>query len=317
MNHSDVLADVLSVGQVSNRVLAYKEMPTQFGMFFDLPNMASFQIISRGKAWARSSPDATPVALNEGDIVFFSNSSWHAISSHIDSPIQHFEDVKPLLKPIDSQHDSLYPDTVCVFCGCYELSSEMQHPFFSQLPSFIHIKAEQVAEDRKLQALIEILLREGNSNEMGTSAVIAKLVDILLIFIVRSWMRDNADIQQGWLAALGDPKIAEAIALMHKLPAQRWTVEKLASEVSMSRAAFAKKFSESTGESPGVYLTRWRIDLSAKLLRDSDLPLVEIANSVGYESDTAFSKVFKKQRGTPPGEYRNHCRADHQANLIQ
>ena len=313
----DVLADVLAVGQISNRMLAYKEMPLDFGMIFDMPHMASFQIISRGQAWAKPTPDAAPVALNEGDIVFFSNSPWHALSSKRDSALQPFEQVKPHLKPINSQLDCAYTDTVCVFCGCYDLGSEMQHPFFAQLPSFIHIKAEQIHEDSKLQALVEILLREGNSNEMGASTVIGKLVDVLLIYIVRVWMRNNRDIQHGWLAALKDPKIGEAISLMHQHPAEKWTVEQLASSVSMSRAAFAKKFTHSIGESPGVYLTRWRVELSAKLLRESNLPLMEIANSVGYESDTAFSKVFKKQIGSPPGEYRNHCRQELEAPLIQ
>lgn len=319
MINKDILADILSVGKINNRILAYKEMPLDFGVYFDMPSFASFQIISRGSAWAKSSPHATPVALNEGDITFFSNSKWHALSANIDSPLEHFTLMEDQVKPLHSEDDCEYPNTTCVFCGCYELSTDIQHPFFSQLPSFIHIPAKQVQEDKKLQALIGILLREGNDNEMGSPVVLNKLIDILLIYVVRNWIKKNSSSSKntGWLSALNDPKIGHAIALMHREPGVKWTVDKLANQVSMSRASFAKKFTQSIGESPGVYLTRWRIDLSAKLLRESNLPLIEIANTVGYESDTAFSKVFKRQKGSPPGEYRSYSRLAADSNSIQ
>jgi len=72
----------------------------------------------------------------------------------------------------------------------------------------------------------------------------------------------------------------------------------------MSRSAFSKRFTESTGASPGVYVVRWRMDLAAKLLRETHKPIQAIANEVGYESETSFSKTFKKYREISPAQYR-------------
>lgn len=52
------------------------------------------------------------------------------------------------------------------------------------------------------------------------------------------------------------------------------------------------------------YLTMLRVQRSKELLRGSSLPVYEIANRVGYESDLAFTKTFKKYAGTTPTRYR-------------
>ena len=304
----DVLADVLSVGQVSNQLVCYSEFPEFTGIYFDDPNMASFHIVRRGSVWARHNKGTDPILLEEGDIVFYSNNPWHAISRHLENPVKHISVMKDTLGNISAEHGPVREDSTCMFCGAYELVGDMKHPFFSQLPPVIHIPAEQTKNDKNLRDLLPLLIREGSNDEVGSSIVLSKLMDALLIYIIRIWVRSTSEKNTGWLVALKDPKIGEAISLMHRSPKEKWTIDRLAKEVSMSRASFAKKFTESTGESPGIYLTRWRMDLSVKLLRESNLPLMDIANAVGYESDTAYSRVFKKQRGESPGEYRSSYR---------
>lgn len=72
----------------------------------------------------------------------------------------------------------------------------------------------------------------------------------------------------------------------------------------MSRATFASRFTQIVGEAPVAYLTRWRMDLGARLLRDTARPVYSIAEQVGYQSETAFSKAFRRARGTAPRRYR-------------
>jgi AraC family transcriptional regulator, alkane utilization regulator len=52
------------------------------------------------------------------------------------------------------------------------------------------------------------------------------------------------------------------------------------------------------------YLARWRIQLAANQLRNSDLSLARIAEQVGYESEAAFNRAFKRSFGVPPGTWR-------------
>jgi AraC-like DNA-binding protein len=51
-------------------------------------------------------------------------------------------------------------------------------------------------------------------------------------------------------------------------------------------------------------LTRWRMSLASRLLRQSKFPMLEVANRSGYDSEVAFHRAFKRVTGTTPGAYR-------------
>jgi AraC-like DNA-binding protein len=71
----------------------------------------------------------------------------------------------------------------------------------------------------------------------------------------------------------------------------------------MSRSAFALRFKDLLGQTPLEYVTEWRMQKAMQSLEQRDKKLIDIARSVGYESDAAFSKAFKRVVGTIPGEY--------------
>jgi AraC-like DNA-binding protein len=83
-----------------------------------------------------------------------------------------------------------------------------------------------------------------------------------------------------------------------------WTVGLIASEVALSRSAFAARFREFVGESPKRYITRMRLGHAASLLSKTDAPLAEIATVAGYATEFSFSKAFKRTFGVAPGAYR-------------
>ena len=108
----------------------------------------------------------------------------------------------------------------------------------------------------------------------------------------------------GWSAAFRDPAVVRALEAVHAAPARAWTVAALASEAGLSRAAFARRFRAATGQSPVGYLTRWRMTLAGRLLKDAGSSTASVAASVGYSSEFAFAKAFKRDYGIGPGAYR-------------
>jgi transcriptional regulator GlxA family with amidase domain len=131
----------------------------------------------------------------------------------------------------------------------------------------------------------------------------------MLIHVMRAWLRTQQDdATDGWLLALRDPVIARAMNAMHQRPHEPWTIESLAREVSVSRATLARRFAHLVGETPPEYLTRWRMDLAAQRLRDTDDTVAAIAAAVGYRSEYSFSRAFTRHRGLAPGRYRRHAR---------
>jgi AraC-like DNA-binding protein len=71
-----------------------------------------------------------------------------------------------------------------------------------------------------------------------------------------------------------------------------------------SRAAFARRFVALVGEPPLTYVTRWRMTIAARLLRDTDKTLAQVGSVVGYGSAFAFAKAFRREYAATPGGYR-------------
>jgi len=108
----------------------------------------------------------------------------------------------------------------------------------------------------------------------------------------------------GWLAALRDRNVGDAPRLMHGRPAEPWTLDSLAREVGLSRSVFAERFSQLMVSPAMHYLSNWRLQLAANLLKQERLSIAQVAAEVGYESEAAFNRAFKKQVGVPPGAWR-------------
>lgn len=120
----------------------------------------------------------------------------------------------------------------------------------------------------------------------------------------RSGVRSTTWHCRTWLAGLRDPRVASALATMHADPGAAWTVDRLARETNQSRASLTRHFTALVGEPPLAYLTRWRMELAARQLRETNDVVSAIARRVGYTSEFAFSRAFPRARGRPPGRYR-------------
>jgi len=150
----------------------------------------------------------------------------------------------------------------------------------------------------------------------GSEVVANRLAEALFIQAIRAHIASGAEsCQQGWLRAIFDPQIGASLNSIHENVNRGWTVESLAGAAGMSRSAFAARFKELLGQTPLEYVTEWRMQKAMQLLQQNDKKLIEVAQSVGYETDAAFSKAFKRIMGLSPGEYR-HNGASTQKQII-
>jgi transcriptional regulator GlxA family with amidase domain len=130
----------------------------------------------------------------------------------------------------------------------------------------------------------------------------ARLSDALLI---RALRHHSAVVDQpGWLAGLGDPCVAAALAAVHSDLAYPWTLPALAATAGLSRAAFAARFAERVGRPAMRYVLSLRMQRARTLLRDERATVAAVAGQVGYSSEVAFAAAFKREVGTSPGAYR-------------
>jgi AraC-like DNA-binding protein len=195
-----------------------------------------------------------------------------------------------------------------VVCGYLHSHDPLFDPQLRALPPVFVVRLPPGPASQWVQASIAYALEEMVPSDASTNVVSTRLPELVLIEVLRVHLASAPAVNHGWIAALRDPILAPALALLHSAPDRRWTVVDLANEVAVSRSSLDARFREILDRSPIRYLTEWRMHLAEEMLATTDLGIVMIARQVGYDSEEAFSRAFKRERGSSP----SHWRAVHQ-----
>lgn len=183
--------------------------------------------------------------------------------------------------------------------GTYALQSEVSGRLLRALPDFLVLRAAEWESP-----VIPLMAAEVVKDEPGQAAVLDRLLDLMLITVLRAWFARSQVEAPGWYRAHSDPVIGKALQLLQDEPAQQWTVAALARETGVSRATLARRFRELVGEPPMAFLTGWRMALAADLLREPGATVGSVAQRVGYATPFALSTAFKRELGVSPQQYR-------------
>jgi AraC-like DNA-binding protein len=178
-----------------------------------------------------------------------------------------------------------------LICAAYDYDRDVVHPLLSLLPPVLVIPSDESGEARGTLAMLH---HELTTSSAGSSIIVNRLIDVLLVHVVRAWVARQEDHGRSWLMGLRNPSVARALAIIHAAPAAAWTVDRLARESNLSRASLTRHFTSLVGEPPLAYLTRWRMELAARQLRETDDAIGAIAHRVGYTSEFAFSRAFSR-----------------------
>lgn len=301
----DVLSDVISVMRTGHPHSARTDQRPPWSVRHPPFPGAGIHVVLRG-ACRLTVPDGEPFTLGPGDVVLLPHGSAHVLTDAISDPPAG----APPSAELPRLQDDLAADApISLLCAAYLLDRARPHPLLGRLPDAVHIPARP-GRHRSLRAIVDLLGTELERLRPGASAIRADLLDALLIYLLRAWFQEQSDhhLTTGWAAALHDPATLSALDAIHADPARRWTVEALAKQAGLSRAAFSRRFTTAVGKPPMAYLTWWRMTLAARHLSTGDLPLSAVAQQVGYTSEFAFSSAFKREHGAAPGTYRKRSR---------
>lgn len=186
-----------------------------------------------------------------------------------------------------------------IVTGTYEQIPETGRWLLDELPGVLVVPEHTI--DSTLLAWFET---EVVKDDLAQHIVLERMLDLLVVLVIRHWLATTSDLPTGALRGVTDPCIAPAIRLIQNDPAHPWTVQELAGRVGLSRAAFAKRFHAVVGSPPISFLTDWRLAVAADLLTGTRTPIAHIATEVGYSNSFAFSTAFKRRYGNSPQQHR-------------
>lgn len=191
-----------------------------------------------------------------------------------------------------------------LFYGSMRFNLDRAHPLFRTMPPVLHAAALMPSEPA-IMPLLDAIATEMSSLRVGAAGMAARLADVLAVQIIRSWMEHDCTEALGWIAAARHPRIGPALAAIHARPEEDWSVGRLASEVGMSRSAFAETFAVAVGDTPTRYLTEVRMHQARQWLSQEGGRIADVAMRLHYESEASFSRAFKRVIGAPPSAYRH------------
>lgn len=187
-----------------------------------------------------------------------------------------------------------------LLCGEMRFQHKGSRYILDALPRIFVIRYD--ASNSWLRSLLEMIVTENMSVSPASKALLDKLSELLFTYALRQYLTDHPS-KVGVLAIYGHPRLAQAINAIHQHPEQEWTLESMAKEAALSRTSFVETFKKVSGWTPGQYLTWWRMQLAWSMLRNGE-STAEVANNVGYKSESAFSRIFQKTFSIAAGKVR-------------
>ncbi len=296
----DVLTDMLQRSHAHGAAFSHSTIRGRFGLAMDaVPGLAVHAIVE-GELYLWT--DGAPERLLGGDIVLVRGGVDHHIGTEHGRPCQ------PLLEYMDETRvgprrfvRGEAGERSEFFCGAYVFEGDICTRLLDLLPEIVRLRP---AAGSALRATLDLLAREMLDDEPGQQTLLDRLLDVALVQVLREHFAAQGAEAPAWFRASRDPELGPVLRAVHEDPARRWTVEELADQASLSRAAFARRFTAQMGVAPLAYLNGWRMALARERLRDSDVRIAAVANALGYASEFSFAAAFKRHHGVAPGRWR-------------
>ena len=264
-----------------------------------------FHLVAGGCCWVALA-DGERHWAEAGDVIVLPYGDQHSMGGSADAELV---SISTFLEPppwevLPIIRHGAGGDRTDVVCGYLHSEDPLFDPALRALPPVFVVHPPDGPLARWVATSIELTLAASGAGPGAAPRVATKLPELVLTEVLRLHLATAPAVDHGWMAALRDPVLAPAMALMHTEPERKWTVADLAAASNVSRSVLDERFRQVLGRSPIRYLTDWRLHIAKESLATTDIGIHAIAHRVGYDSEEAFSRAFKRAHGESPTHWR-------------
>jgi AraC family transcriptional activator of mtrCDE len=265
------------------------------------PSEAVYHVVLAGSCLLKFRGQAD-VRLETGDIVMLPRGDAHVLQGEESSDQSVPREMESHYNGAVTVRTNCGPNAASLDLLCGKFNYAANALLIDVLPDIVKMSFER-DDVPDLTRMVGMMRRESSEAGPGAHSIISAFSTALFTMLLRAHLAQQpskADV----LALLAHPRLGSSVIAMLERPAEKWTIEMLAQQSAMSRATYARAFGALTEDSPMTLLTRIRMQLAGMLLTRTAKSIAEIADDVGYQSESAFSKKFKDTYGVGPGAYR-------------
>lgn len=306
----DLLSDILSLMRLTGTLYFRTSFTAPWGVKVPpYAKVSRFHFAHQGRCLVRISGVDQPVTLEQGDLIIITQGAAHTLYCTPETE----DDALPLeqvveLSGFDGTGALVYGPSgtnleTQLICGHFAFDPHASHPLIDALPPYIRIERDAASAGNWLESTLRIIGAEAGQDRPGSDLIALNLSEIIFAQALRIYL-SSYGAELPVLAGFADINISRALEAIHRTPEAAWTLEDMAKVAGLSRTSFATKFSQLLAMTPQSYLTHWRMQIAREQLSRTNRAIIDIAESVGYQSEAAFGRVYKKAFGVPPARYR-------------
>lgn len=294
------ISDVFETIRFSGNVFFSSALSAPWGMSLQARDFPRFHITLKGRCYVGVGNKESFVA-NEMDIFLLPRGNAHWLADDPKSKLWKSElamDACELGEPLFQNG----PSTHKLMCGLMQFDQGLSHPIVDAMPPVVHIR--NLEQGSLIWQLVLLIEKEIDEHGYRKNAVVDKLSEALFLKILSHYLAES-DENYGFLRAVRDKRIHQALMLMHKQPEKAWTLDEIGRQIGMSKATLVRHFQEALGMAPIAYLNHWRRLKAYNAIKYTKDPIDKIATSLGFTSGRTLSRALVREFGKSPAEIRN------------
>ncbi len=297
----DVVGDILETLRFRGTIFFHSNLAAPWGVAFQPLEIPRFHIALAGGCYVGTRGDDF-VKVEHMEIVMLPTGNSHWIADRPDRELVDSNRVGEACE-LDSPMFQKGDITNRLMCGLVQYDQETAHPILESLPDLIHFSHQQISQSAWATAIL--IDSEINRIQNNSSQIIDRLTEVLFLQLLEEHVKEfDGDI--GFVAALGDPRLRQALKLIHREPGTNWTLDTLGHQIGMSRTTLNRHFKHTVGITPIAYVQDWKMMKALSLVKHSSSSLESIAEQLGFASARTLTRAFVRQYGKTPNTFRKN-----------